>query len=134
MSVQKEEEEELKFLLQSLTRTMLKQAFPLQSKEAHSGAEIHLQLTEETHARAAECLRGGCEHVGGLCWSRVMQGPADPQREEPILEQVSGKTCVTLEEPQWRSLFLKDCTPWKGIHLTQFFKTVAPEDSCYRSL
>lgn len=30
---------------------------PPQPMEAHSGAEIHLQLTEETHARVGESLR-----------------------------------------------------------------------------
>ena len=29
-------------------------------------------------------------------------------------------------DPRWSSLFLKDCTPWKGPMLEQFVKNCSP--------
>jgi len=31
---------------------------------------------------------GGCDPVGSLHWSRLLPGPVDPWREEPMPEQV----------------------------------------------
>ena len=31
-----------------------------------------------------------------------------------------------MEDPLWSSLFLKDCTPWKGPMLEQFMKNCSP--------
>ncbi|KAF4799524.1 hypothetical protein TURU_054466 [Turdus rufiventris] len=55
-----------------------KAAVSLQPMEEHKDADIHLQHVEEPHARAGECLRGGCDPVGGLCWSRLLAGTCRP--------------------------------------------------------
>ncbi|KAJ7402343.1 hypothetical protein BTVI_87375 [Pitangus sulphuratus] len=47
------------------------------------------------------------------------KGPADLWKEEPTLEQVY---CEPMGDPNWSSLFLKDCTTWKGPTLEQFVK------------
>jgi len=31
-------------------------------------------------------------------------------------------------DPRWSSLFLKDCTPWKGPTLGQFVKNSSPRE------
>jgi len=32
--------------------------------------------------------KAGCDPVGSLCWSRLLQGPVDPWGEETTLEQL----------------------------------------------
>lgn len=56
--------------------------------------------TEIPHAGTSGCLRGGCNPVRSPCWSKVLAGPADPRRQEPMLEQVSCSTCDPIEDPQ----------------------------------
>jgi len=34
---------------------------------------------------------GGCDPVGSSCWMRLLAGPVDLWREEPMLEQVCWK-------------------------------------------
>jgi len=41
--------------------------------------------------------KGDCEPVGGLCWKRLLPGPAEPWREEPVLKQAG---LVTLWGPK----------------------------------
>lgn len=36
---------------------------------------------------------------------------------------------VTLRDPRWNSLFLKDCIPWKGPRLKQFMKNCSPREA-----
>ena len=51
----------------------------------------------------------------------------DPvEREEPTLEQVFWQDLQPCGDPCWSSLFLKDCTPWKGPMLEQFVKNRSP--------
>ncbi|KAK4828553.1 hypothetical protein QYF61_027522 [Mycteria americana] len=62
--------------------------------------------------------KGGCDPVErSPHWSRLLAGPVDPGREES-----SGRTCDPVGDPCWSSLFLKDCTPWKGPMLEQSMK------------
>jgi len=37
-----------------------------------------------------------------------------------------GRTCDPVGDPCWNSLFLRDCTPWKGPTLEQFVKNFSP--------
>ena len=39
-----------------------------------------------------------------------------------MLEQASGRNCGPMGDRHWSTLFLKDCTPWKGPMLEQFLK------------
>ena len=40
----------------------------------------------------------------------------------PRWSRFAGRTCDPVGDPRWSSLFLKDCTPWKGPMLEQFMK------------
>jgi len=41
----------------------------------------------------------------------------------PHWSRFAGRACDPVEDPRWSSLFLKDCTLWKGPMLEQFVKT-----------
>ena len=40
----------------------------------------------------------------------------------PRWSRFAGRTCDPMGDPRWSSLFLKDCTPWKGPTMEQFLK------------
>ncbi|GAB0181363.1 hypothetical protein GRJ2_000601600 [Grus japonensis] len=75
---------------------MVKQAVPLQPMEVHSEA---------------------MEDDGG---ADIQLQPMD----DPTPEQVDAPEggCDPVGSPHWSSLFLKDCTPWKGPTGEQFMK------------
>jgi len=60
----------------------------LQSMEVHCGADIHLQPVEGTPCRSRWMPEGDCDPHGEPTLSRLLSGPADLWREEPMLEQV----------------------------------------------
>ena len=65
--------------------------------------------------------------MGSPHWSRLLAGPVDPWRERsPRWSRFAGRTCDSVGDPRWSSLFLKDCTPWKGPMLEQFMKNCSP--------
>ncbi|GAB0184702.1 AN1-type zinc finger protein 5-like [Grus japonensis] len=74
--------------LQPLEKTMVRQAVPQQPMEVNSGADIHLQPTEDPMTEQVDAPKGGCDPMGSPCWSRLLAGPVAPWREEPRLEQV----------------------------------------------
>ncbi|GAB0209825.1 AN1-type zinc finger protein 5-like [Grus japonensis] len=74
--------------LQPVVKTMVRQAVPLQPMEDDGGADIHLQPVEDPMPEQVEAPEGGCDPMGSPCWSRLLAGPVDPWREEPMPEQV----------------------------------------------
>ena len=74
--------------LQPLVKTMVRQAVSLQPMEVHGGADIHLQPVEDPTLQQVDVPEGGCDPVGSPCWSRLLVGPVELWREEPMLEQV----------------------------------------------
>jgi len=38
----------------------------------------------------------------------------------------AGRACDPVGDPHWSSLFLKNCTPWKGRMLRQFVRNCSP--------
>jgi len=66
----------------------------------------------------------GCDPMGNPCCSRVLAGLVDPWREDTT--RFAGRTCDPKRDPRWSSLFLKDCTLWKGPTLGQFVKSCSP--------
>ncbi|KAK4829027.1 hypothetical protein QYF61_001802 [Mycteria americana] len=56
--------------------------------EIHSGADIHLQPVEDPMLEQVDALKGGCDPMERLSWSRLLAGPVNPWREEPMLEQL----------------------------------------------
>ncbi|GAB0208359.1 AN1-type zinc finger protein 5-like [Grus japonensis] len=106
---------------------MVRQAVLLQPMEVNGGADIHLQPVEDPTLEQVDAPKGGCDPHGKLA-----------------LEQAPGRTCGPMERgahagagllaglvtpwgtQHWSSLFLKDCTLWKGPTLEQFLKTCSP--------
>ncbi|CAM9267070.1 unnamed protein product [Bubo scandiacus] len=61
--------------LQPLVQTMVGQAVPLQPVDDPTPEQVDVS-------------EGGCDPLGSPCWSRLLAGPVDPWRQEPMLEQV----------------------------------------------
>ncbi|GAB0209030.1 AN1-type zinc finger protein 5-like [Grus japonensis] len=74
--------------LQPVVKTMVKQAVPLQPMEDDGGADIHLHPVEDPMMEQVDAPEGGCDPMGSLSWRRLLAGPVDPWREEPMPEQV----------------------------------------------
>ena len=61
-------------------------------------------------------------HTGaGSCQDLWPHGERSPR-----WSRFAGRACDPAEDPRWSSLFLKDCTPWKGPMLEQFMKNCSP--------
>jgi len=109
------------FPLHPMMKTMVRQALPLQPMEVHGGAYIHLQPVEDPR-RSGWMPKGGCElweaHTGaGSCqdlWTH--------EERSTHWSRFAGRACDPVGDLRWSSLFLKDCTPWKGHTLEQFVK------------
>jgi len=52
-----------------------------------------------------------------------MAGPVDPWRVRTTWWSRFARAGDPVGHPHWRSLFLKDCTMWKGSTLEQFVKS-----------
>ncbi|GAB0209312.1 AN1-type zinc finger protein 5-like [Grus japonensis] len=74
--------------LQSVEKTMVRQAVPLQPMEVNGGADIHLQPMEDPIPEQVDTPEGGFDPVGSPQWSKFLAGPVDLWREESMLEQV----------------------------------------------
>ncbi|KAJ7399583.1 hypothetical protein BTVI_114145 [Pitangus sulphuratus] len=113
-----------------MVQTMVKQDVTLQPIDVHRVVEIHLQPVEETHAGACGCLRGSCELVGGLSWSRLLAGTCGPTERgtHTGVGFLEGLVTPVLEQP----------VP-EGLHpvvncCSSLCRTVAcGMDSCWRS-
>ncbi|KAK4818202.1 hypothetical protein QYF61_008586 [Mycteria americana] len=109
--------------LQPVEKTMVKQVAPLQSMEVHDGADIHSEVHGGPPARA-----DGCVLKEAVTWWRACARAGSWQElwpcgeRSPCWSRFSGRTCDTMEDSCWNSLFLKDCIPWKGPTLEQLMK------------
>jgi len=45
-----------------------------------------------------------------------------PTERRPSWSRFAGRTCEPMGDPCWSSLFLKDCSPWKGLMLELLMK------------
>ena len=70
-------------------KTMVRQAVPLQPREVHRGADLHLQPWERRpHTVAGGCLKMAVIPWGSPRWSRLLAGPVAPWSKEAMWEQV----------------------------------------------
>ncbi|RMC19252.1 hypothetical protein DUI87_03858 [Hirundo rustica rustica] len=87
----------------------------------------------------AEIPPAACYAVGGYTEEAVTPW-------KPALQQAPGRTCALMEtgahtgayflaglvslqgDPCWSSMFLKDCTTWKGHMLEEFVKNCSPRE------
>jgi len=74
--------------LQSVMKTMVRQAVSLQPVEEHGEEDIPLQPMEDPTLVQVDAPEGSCDPVESPCWSMLLAGPVDPWREKPTLEQV----------------------------------------------
>jgi len=56
-------------------------------------------------------------HTGAGSWKEMW-----PVKRGPHWSRFACRTCDPVGDPKWRSLFLKDCTPWKGSTLERIVK------------
>ncbi|PKU45537.1 suppression of tumorigenicity 5 protein isoform x4 [Limosa lapponica baueri] len=78
--------------------------------EVHSGADIHPPADlGGAHARASGYLKEALIQWEACAGAGSWKVPHDP-----------------VGDPHWTSLFLKDCTLWKGPMLEQFIKNCTP--------
>jgi len=70
-----------------MMKTIVMQAVPLHPMEVYGGADIHPRWMDGMMGSGG-CLQEDCDPVGSPRWSRLLEGPVDPWREEPMLEQV----------------------------------------------
>jgi len=94
-----------------------------------TGAEIPLQPVEKIKVRQAVPLhpwRSMVEQISSCSlwrtprWSRWMPKGDCDSAESPHWSRFSGRTCDLMGDSHWSSLFLKDCTLWKGPTLEHF--------------
>jgi len=93
------------------------------------------------HAGAGRCLKEAVTLWGAPRWSRLLPGPADPRREEPMPEQVcwqglSPHRGPRLEQPVPQGLLpvegthagavCEELQPWKGLTLEKFVENCLP--------
>jgi len=97
--------------LQPMVKIIVREAVPC-SPWRPMVEQISTCSPGRTPHQSRRMSEGSCDPVGSPCWSRLLPGPADPWRQEPMLEQAW--------DSGWSNLFLKDCTPWKGPTLEQF--------------
>ncbi|GAB0181548.1 hypothetical protein GRJ2_000620100 [Grus japonensis] len=74
-----------------MEKIMVRQAVPLQPREVHGGADIHLQPVEDPTPESVDAPKGGCDPVGSPRWSNLLAGPVALWKEEPTLEQLPGE-------------------------------------------
>ncbi|KAJ7416343.1 protein pxr1-like [Pitangus sulphuratus] len=111
--------------LQSMGKFTVTQAVLLQSKEVHGGADIHLQPLEEptpkqvgAQSRQQPCGKLMLEQVPGRTCGTVATGGERSSHRS----RFAGRICDPMGDPQWSSLLLKDCAPWKRPMLEKFGK------------
>lgn len=98
-------------------------AVPWRPMEICRSAETDLQSLEEPTMERVDAQRR-LETFGKPTLEQVLAGPVEEWREQLMLEQVCWQD---LGDPGRSSLFLKDCTPWKGPKLKQFVKNCSSE-------
>ncbi|GAB0209457.1 hypothetical protein GRJ2_003411400 [Grus japonensis] len=101
---------------------MVRQVVFLQPMEVHGGTDIHPLARGGPHAQA-----GGYALKEAMTLWRAHDGAGSWQELQPVERAHAGASFlagpVTLwGNPHWTSLFLKDCTLWKGPMLEQFVK------------
>ena len=95
--------------------------------EDHGGADICTAACEGTHTTAGgHALKEAAAH--GELTQEQSSGRSCSRGEEPTQEQVFWQELWPVGDPHWSSLFLMDCTPWRGPMLEQFLKNYSPSE------
>ncbi|GAB0204664.1 zinc finger and BTB domain-containing protein 5 [Grus japonensis] len=102
-----------------MEKTMVRQAVPLQPMEDDGEQRFHLQPVEDPTLEQVmapnEAVTPWEAHAGAGSWQNLW-----PRGERsPHQSRFAGRTRDPMGDSCWSSLFLKDCTPWKGPTLEQ---------------
>jgi len=90
--------------------------------EADGAADLHPQPMENPKPEQVNAPEGGCDPSGSPRWSRLLAGPADLWKEEPMPRAGLHGLVTLWRTPRWSSLFLRGCTLWKGPMLEHVMK------------
>ncbi|KAK4832385.1 LOW QUALITY PROTEIN: hypothetical protein QYF61_022240 [Mycteria americana] len=109
--------------LRSVVKTMVRQAVPLQPMvEQISTCSLWRTPRQSRWRPPKEVVALWEAHAGADSWQDLWTHG----ERSPCQSRSSGKTCDLMGGPRWSSLFLKDCTLWKGPMLEQFMKNCSP--------
>jgi len=72
---------------------------------------MELQVSADIHLQPMEIVTGADTTIN--LW---------PMERRSCWSWFADRTCELVEDPRWSSLFLKDCTPWKGLMLENFIE------------
>lgn len=108
-----------KISLKPIVTNMVNQDIPLEPIEVSSRIGIHLQPMKEPALEQMCAPDKGCDSIGSLWQRRLLAGPMGPWSEDTMLQQVCWEDLQSWGDPYWSTLFLKDCTSWKGLTLVQ---------------
>jgi len=75
------------------------------------------------HTRAGGCLKEAVIPWGACAGAGSCQDLRTHGERSPCCSRFAGRACDPMGDHRWSSLFLKDCTPWKGPTLGQFVKS-----------
>lgn len=111
---------------QPVAQPMVSHAVPLQLMKDHRAADNYLKPMEDPISEQLDVLcEGGCDPMGNPHWSS-WQDLWPHGKMSPLCSRFA-RTCEPMGDPHWSSLFLKDCTSWKGATtLEQFLKSCSP--------
>lgn len=85
---------------------------------AGAGAKILLEPREKTMVKQVVCLQSMEDHVRGDTQAIA--------HEESVEKYVFWQEPWSMGNPEWSSLFLKDCTLWKAPFLEHFLQNCVP--------
>ena len=76
------------------------------------------------HAGAGGCLKEAVTLWGARAGAASCQDLRTNGEKSPHQSRFGGRACDPVGDPRRSSLFLRDCTPWKGPTLGQFVKNL----------
>jgi len=78
------------------------------------------------HTGTGGCLKEAVTPWGVGAGAGSCQDLQTRRERSPRRSRFAGRACDPMGDPHWSSLFLKDCTSWKGPTLGQFVKSCSP--------
>jgi len=78
------------------------------------------------HAGAGGCLKEAVTLWGARAGAGSCQDLQTCGERSLWQSRFAGRACDPMGDSRWSSLFLKDCTQWKGPMLGQFVKSCSP--------
>jgi len=96
------------------------------ANKVHGGADLHLQPMEDAMLEQGDARRSLLTPWEAVAGAGTWQDLWPRGERSPHQSRFANRTCDPAGDPHWSSLFLKDCSPWKGPTLEQFVKNCSP--------